>query len=293
MRRRRALPLALVAASAGAVLLGAASPASAIDTGGANEVVNAVGINPTTTARINRTLEQKIAECMKTEGFKYTVVGTNLPSDATDGGSSNRESFVKKYGYGISTFLDTTKKPEPDVNGAYVAKLSKSEQASYQLSLLGFDPATNADPNAQFTPKSCVGKAFAVIGDPTAVQNFITKLNGLTTRANADAKVVKAQREWSGCMKKAGFTFAKDTEVEPDLVKRLGKVYPTGNSTTTFDSAGLVKLQKLEKDTAKADWDCSKKHLAVRDTVLSQLNKTFMAENAATIAEAAKAIKGK
>ncbi len=278
-------------AAAGTFMLGGA-PAGAIDTGGSNEVVSAVGINATTSARINRKLEQKIAECMKTEGFAYTVVGNPFPADAADGGAANREGFVKKYGYGISTLVDASKKPEVDANVAYVLKLSKSEQKSYQLALLGFDPTTNADPNAQFTPKSCVGKAFTILGDPTSVQNLITKINALTTRANANATVVKALREWSGCMKKAGFTYTKDTDVEADLAKRLAKVYPTGDSTA-FDSAGLTKLQKLERDTAKADWDCSKKHLGVRDKVLSQLNKTFLAENAAEITAVASVIKGK
>jgi hypothetical protein len=295
--RRRLVPLTVVAASISALFVAGAGPASAIDTGGANEVSSAVGLNATTNARLNRKFEQKIAECMKGQAFSYTVVGTGLPADAADGGTSNREAYVKKYGYGISTFFDAAKKPQPDANNAYVAKLSKSDQKAYQLALLGFDPASNADPNAQFTPKSCVGKAFAILGDPTSVQNLIAKVNGLTTRANSDAKVVKALREWSSCMKGAGFTYAKDTDVEPDLLKRLQKVYPTDPSqigaANSFDAAGLSKLQKLERDTAKADWDCTKKHLSVRDKVLSQLNKNFLTENAAEVAAVGTVIKGK
>ncbi len=281
-----------VTAVTGLMAVAGAGPANAMDVGGANEVVNAVGINSTSLGRINRKLEQKIAECMKTEGFTYTVEGGNVPADAVDGGASNRQAFVKKYGYGLSTTVDATKKPVTGVNEAYVAKLSKSEQKSYQLALLGFDPTANADPNAQFTPKSCVGKAFAILGDPTSVQSLITKLNGLTTRANANAEVVKALRSWSSCMKTAGFTYAKDTDVEADITKRLVKVYPVGSSTT-FDSAGLIKLQKLERDTARADWDCSKKHLAVRDKVLSQLNRTFLADNQAEVNSVGSVIKGK
>lgn len=296
-RARRVTPVMVAAATVGALFVGGAGPATAMDTGGANEIANAVGINATTNARLNRKFEQKIAECMKGQAFTYTVVSDGVPADAADGGTSNREAYVKKYGYGISTFFDSGRKPQPNANDAYVAKLSKPDTKAYQLALLGFDPATNADPNAQFSPKSCVGKAFAILGDPTAVQALITKINGLTTRANADAKVVKALREWSSCMKGAGLTYAKDTDVEPDLFKRLQKVYPTDptqiSAANSFDSTGLNKLQKLERDTAKADWDCSKKHMSVRDKVLSQLNKTFLAENAAEITAAATLIKGK
>ena len=282
--------LAVVAACACALVATQSRPASAIDTGGANEVVNAIGINASGVGRLNRKIEQKVAECMKAEGFTYRLQTDNAPPDALDGGAANRGAFVKKYGYGISTIIDPAKKFVGDPNQLYVATLSKSERASYILALNGFDPTV--DPNGQFTPRSCVGRGLAILGNVDAVQGIQRKFDELTTRINADAGVVKAMREWSGCMKSAGFSYAKDTDVEPDIAKRLAKVVPSA-STATLDTTALIKLQKVELTTAKSDWDCSKKHLGIRDKVASQLNKTFVTQNKAVLETVRAVIAGK
>lgn len=288
-RQRFGLSLFVTSSLGVMASFGFVGSASAVDTGGANELVNAAGINSSGLARVNRAIEQTIAECLKAEGFTYRVGGANVPNDAADGGASNRQAFVKKYGYGVTTFVDPTKKPSDDLNMAYFASLSKSEQKSFNLALYGFDPI--ADPNGQFTPKSCLGQAFKVVGDPTAIQTVQSKIDDLEKRINADSAVVKAMRSWSGCMKQAGFTYAKDTDVEADFAKRLTKVSTTASGT--LDAPALAKLQKLELDTAKADWDCSKKHLGVRDKVASQLNKDFVAANRAILDSVRKAISGK
>ena len=122
--RRLVLSAAVFATAASATL--AATPAHAIDTGGANEVASAAGINASGLARFGRKAEQKIVECMKKEGFTYVSEADVFPADAQSGGSENREAFVKKYGYGVTTFIDANKKTAADTNQEFRAKLSKS-----------------------------------------------------------------------------------------------------------------------------------------------------------------------
>ena len=101
---------------------------------------------------------------------------------------------------------------------------------------------------------------------------------------NADTQVIKAMREWSSCMKQGGYTYAKDTEVEPALTVRFQKLFAKqsiggGPDLDSIDVAGLNKMKTDERAIAKADWDCSKKHLAVRDKTQASLEKKFIEEN--------------
>jgi hypothetical protein len=260
--------------------------AHAIDVGGVKESAGAyVGVNPTSQARLQRKQDELIAACMKKQAFQTFPNGADIPQDALDGGLTNRKSFVEKYGYGISTLTQPPKPGNKNKNVAYVEKLSPTDLRSYNLALFGVaTPGDNLN-LGNIKPTSCTAVAFtAVYGPLQSLQGVIDKLNDIPKRVNADTQVIKAMREWSGCMKQGGYTYAKDTEIEPALNVRFQKLFAKqsiagGPDLDSIDVAGLNKMKSDERAIANADWDCSKKHLAVRDKTQASLEKKFIEEN--------------
>jgi hypothetical protein len=288
---RRTPPVALVFAIAGTILF--AGPAEAIDTGGVKESAGAaVGLNPTALARINRRTEEGLVACMKKQGFEYFATAIPVPQDALDGGLANRKAFVEKYGYGLATLVEPPKKGEENKNTKYTGTLSKTDLRAYNVAIFG--TPTPPDGQAGFDSlgaKSClVSVNKAVYGDLGKLQAGLDKYADVARRVNADAGVIKAMRDWSACMKKGGFSYAKDTDVEPDITAKLNKLFSAqtalGNpDPSSVDVAGLTKLKAVERQTAKADWDCSKAYLGQRDKVSTQFEKKFIADNQPLINE--------
>lgn len=275
-----------------AVPLASVSPASAIDTGANKDSVeNYLGIDSTGLIRLQRRQEEAVATCMKKEGFSYFPESPEVPTDAVDGGANNRKGFVEKYGYGISTLINPPKKGTKTKNQTYLEKLSAADKRAYYVTLLGYDPSkSNGAGNdiSSLNPKSCLAKVGKeVFGDLVKLQGLIAKYDDISKRVAANPNVVRAMRDWSACMKKSGYSYTKDGDVEPDLTGKLTKLYkapPTPFGTpdnSSIDTPGLTALKKQELAIAKIDWDCSKKHLAERDRVKAELEKKFIAENQA------------
>jgi hypothetical protein len=296
-RTARVIPFALAFAGIGVL----PNAAQAIDTGGVKENAGAaIGFNATAAARINRKTEEGLVSCMKKQGFDYFAVALPVPQDALDGGLANRKAFVDKYGYGIATLVEPPKKGEVNKNTAYTAKLSKSDLRAYNVAIFGTpNPPDAVSGFDALGPKSCLTLVNReVYGDLGKLQAGLDKYAEVTRRVNADAKVIKAMREWSACMKKSGYAYAKDTDVEADLTTKLTQLFSAqtalGNpDPASVDVAGLTKLKAVERQTAKADWDCSKAHLGPRDKVATQLEKKFIADNQPLINELKKVFSAK
>jgi hypothetical protein len=278
------------------------SSASAMDTGNTKDSVeNYLGISSNGLSRLQRRQEEALAVCMKKEGFDYFPESANIPSDALDGGTSNRKAFVDKYGYGVSTLITPPKKGTKSKNQAYVEKLSVSDKRAYYIALLGQEPdKAGSNANAALNPKSCIGKVTSqLFGDISKLQGLITKYQDIQKRIDSNPKVVRAMRDWSACMKKGGYTYTKDTSVPEEFSTKLGKLYSSPPSilgtadSSSIDVAGLESLKKLELSTSKVDWDCSKQHLGVRDQIASELQKKFIDENKAALNDFKKVLDGK
>jgi hypothetical protein len=300
--------LAATAASlviSASVIVSAVPVASmAMETGNpADSVEGYLGLNSTGLARLQRKAEELVGACMKKEGFEYYAESIGFNPAAIETQAKDREAFAKKYGYGISTLIELPKAGTKTKNEAYLAKLSKADKRAYNIALLGVDPdkpGATEGVNGLDT-KTCVGKANAALfGDLAAISTLTTKFDDMTKRIASNPTVVKAVREWSACMKKSGFSFAKEEDATADISTRLTKILgpqdfgiTAGQSLDKVDRPGLAKLQKDELAVAKVDWDCSKKHLGARDKIAKDLNKTFIAENKATLDKFKDTLSGK
>jgi hypothetical protein len=312
-------------ALAGALVAGAAMPASAASTvttkkvadstagkrkkvsaKEANSVEEYLGFNASDQQRQQRVIEEQIQKCMKLEGFTYTPSGGNDQLPRSADGQLDQKAFAAKWGYGISTFLDPNDPAKSrlgeDKNAKTLAKMSAAEKKAYQSALLG--KAGGNDLSAIISGDGCVSKAVkAAFGDLAALLPLQNKYQTeVQTRIDADPKVVDGMKKWSGCMKQSGFTFAKDSEVPGSFSKRfqtllsavgmndsgLGAAFGVDNSSklAKVDKVALAKLQKDEVATAVSDLACSDKNLKVRTEVKKKLDQAFIASNEASLSSA-------
>jgi hypothetical protein len=298
-RRVEVLGLALVAL----VPIGFGSSVEAMETAKPEDTVEGyIGISGNGLSRIQRRFEEEVGACLKKEGFEYYPDGfSNAQSDAISQQSKNRGEFVKKYGYGLSTVIELPKPGVKSKQDQYLAKLSKADRRAYNIAFLGVDPEKTgaATPQPGLDDKSCIGKAQKTIfGDLAALTSLGQKFDDLTKRVNSDTKVVRAMREWSACMKKGGYTFAKEAEATDAISARLAKIVQSngpfgGSELSKVDRPGLAKLQKDELAQSKVDWDCSTKHLGVRNDVAKELNKAFIKDNKASLDKVKSVLGGK
>ena len=142
--------------------------------------------------------QQVIAECMRLEGFEYTVfVYDQSFSFESPYQDMTRREYVEKYGFGISTmFEDGFAPPEasPDEeeinpNDEYVNGLSEAEQEAYYEALYGPPDklpmeetvGTDGEPvevEYEYVPQGCDGKAYEEQSPPED-QEFMEDISAL------------------------------------------------------------------------------------------------------------------
>jgi hypothetical protein len=291
MVRSRALKILCVFVATGAFTIGGAGvPAQAAE----EKVSDFFSTDGASLQRLVRQQQEVVASCMKTKGFEYKVVGLGEIADAL-GEIGDPEKFAEKYGYGVSTLINPDKAgkpPTPDANEAIIAKMSAGQKKAYYKALSGTDQA----PTQQLVAGGCVGESTKkLFSSLTSLQALGPKFEDLQKRVNNNAKVLAAMKNWSGCMKEAGFTFRDDTEPTTSLQKELNGLAKGGVSTgganpfggnvdvSKLDPTKLRALQKKELTINKTDRSCTKKHLKERDAIAAVEEKKFIEQNRAVL----------
>ena len=186
-------------------------------------------------------IQQQVAECMAAEGFEYIPF---VPSDVGGGFGFEEEDqgeWVKKYGFGISTFVlmeeemryDEESDPwADDPNQEIVEAMDEVEQEEYFRLLHGGEPpiieetpweeieAMSPEEQEAFfdeayrdwEPTGCMNEAYEEAyggeADMAFWEEFGEDFEEFWTRADADPRIVKAQESWSACMAEKGHDFA-------------------------------------------------------------------------------------
>jgi hypothetical protein len=110
--------------------------------------------------------------------------------------------------------------------------------------------------------------------------------------------MVKAVREWSDCMRQAGFSGLTDQEdVDSVLKKKLEAIVGNpsdnaaelGQSQPDYDHAALAALQKEEVAMVAADKKCEEQHVeSVENKVTAEYETAFREQNADLLAKVPK-----
>jgi hypothetical protein len=240
---------------------------------------------------------------MKTQGFDYVPVDPAAQEAALTGTAGmSKDDFEKQFGYGITTLYEQRRKQAvAGPNKAIRDSLSEADRKAYDKALSGDDPtatfAEAVDTGDYSKLGGCVKTATdQVFGGADTLQSLSTKLDELDQKIRADARMVKAVREWSDCMREAGYTnLAEQEDVDTVLKKKLEEVVGTpGDVTATsvdagepsFDKAALTALQHEEVAMVTADKKCEKDHVeGVEDKVTEEYESSFRQDNASLLAK--------
>ena len=250
------------------------------------------------------TAENLIRDCMKTQGFDYVPQDPAAQQAALVGGQNmSKEDFEKQYGYGITTLFEQRRaQAVAGPNKAIRDSLSEADRKAYDHTLHGDDPtatfADALDTGDYSRLGGCIKTATdQVFGGADVLSSLSAKLDELDQKMRADARMVKAVKEWSGCMREKGFDgLNEQEEVDAVLKKKLEEVVGppgdgagTGGAEANYDKAALAALQTEEVAMVKADTECEEDHVeSVEDKVTEEYEAAFREENTALLSKVPK-----
>jgi len=214
-------------------------------------------------------VESAIASCMADVGFEYIPIDSVTFRDAMDSlgdapGLSDEE-FVAQYGYGLTTLPPTQDFGAGEENASIYNDLPPADQVAYQRTLLGEDAKATFVITLEHEDFSTVGGCTetAIKQVFTAEQLSPTYFNPFDAQVEADPRMIAANQNWSGCMREAGFDYARPDDAEKELLDRLEAITEGADPATLTGSAkdALTELEGEERAIAPVDLECQQRFL--------------------------------
>src|SRR5215510_3007647 len=178
--------------------------------------------------------EDLIAGCMREQGFEYVAVDYNTVREGMAADKRlpglGEEEFIKRYGFGISTFYtglppQLSKGYSParvglgERNVQIFSALSPADQAAYNRALLGEDVGMTLAVALEIEDLSrtggCTRKAVEQVFK--ADQLKPSHYNPQDALIRSDPRMKAALGFWQREMKKSGFEYNHPDEIEADL----------------------------------------------------------------------------
>lgn len=238
-------------------------------------------------------VENRIADCMKAQGFEYTPVDPFAQQQALTGKARiTDEEFTRQFGFGISTLFGKGDE-QSDPNDRVRRSLSEADRAAYDRALYGENVGVTfaeAVDTGDFTELGgCTKDASeAAFGGAAVLTTLVERLDELDERIIQDQRMVRANEKWTECMLEKGYRYEEPDEIDSDLEERfqaiVGSGVPPGTSTppqgVSYDRAALTDLQQEEVRIANADLDCEKQEIEpVERDVRPQYEDQFRSQN--------------
>lgn len=241
-------------------------------------------------------VENRIAACMKEQGFDYIPADPVAQQAALTGKPNMSDAeFEQEFGYGISTLFGRGN-PQSDPNERIRASLSGPDKTAYEQALTGGKPDQtffHAVDTGDFSElggctKQATDEAF---GGTELLTTLQRKLDELDDSILADQRMVKANEAWTSCMRSATGSSYEDAEAIEDEIRTAFEKIVGGPVTPgqvaaegSYDKAALSALQRKEVEVANKDIACEKKHITpVEDVVRKEKETVFRDQNATLI----------
>ena len=223
-------------------------------------------------------VEASIASCMAAAGFEYIPIDSVTFQDAMDSLASapgvSDEEFVTQYGYGLTTLPPKVSFGAGEENAAILNDLTPADQTAYTRTLLGDDfDATfvimleleDLEPAGGCT-KTAIEEVF------TAEQLSPNFQNPFDVLVNTDQRMVDALKNWSACMKDAGYDYEIPEDAEDELIERFDALTGSADPATLTgsDKDALIELQGQERAVALVDLTCQESELRAVEEQIEQ-----------------------
>ncbi len=239
-------------------------------------------------------VENRIRDCMMSQGFEYTPVDPFAQQQALTGKARlSEEEFIEQFGYGISTLFGRATE-QADPNERIRGSLGATDRAAYDRALWGDNRgATFADAvdSGHFGELGgCTKEASeAIFGGGPVVSALVGRLDELDGNILEDQRMVRANEKWSSCMAQRGFRYADPGDIEGDIEKRFTSIVGVGvrpgatappDPGTSYDRTALAELRRDEVSVANADLACEQQEITpVELVVRPQYEETFRKQN--------------
>ena len=247
--------------------------------------------------------ENLVRDCMKAQGFDYVPVDPNAQQAALTGVQGMSESdFEKQFGYGITTLYEQRRAlAVAGPNEKIRDSLSEPDRKAYVKALHGADPTATfydaMDTGDYSRLCGCLKSATEqVFGGAEVLGSLSAKLDELDEKIRADARMVKAVKEWSACMREAGFDGLQEQEdVDDVLATKLEAIVGSPEEAAEtgaapeYDKAALTALQKEEVAMVAADITCEEEHVEdVEEEVTQEYEADFREQNTSLLTKVPK-----
>jgi hypothetical protein len=281
------------------LLLQAGCKKQTAETGEAPSVDEQVGLDSEGILRRQAQAENLIRDCMKAKGFDYVPVDPVAQRAELVGAAGlTEEEFENQYGYGITTLYEQRREVALGPNEKIRNSLSDPEKAAYDRALYGEDPTATFDVVLDTGDFSRLGGCLReatenVFGGVETLESLQSKLDDLDERILQDPRMVKAIKNWSQCMKKAGYDLEDPEQVDVVLKKKLDAIVgpserqsTPGSEPPPYDRQALAALQREEVAMVRADVACEKSEIApVEEKVRPEFEREFREKNAGLLKE--------
>lgn len=236
--------------------------------------------------------EESVRECMKGQGFEYTVVEAEQPKAAgleNFGPELNAPSreYVAEHGeLRVETYFPSPGDDswmESDPNDDYFQGLSASEQTAYMKAMHG--RSLEPDVNTLSTDETgCNGKVAAAFAqDPEAQPPIIDEAKKFVASLREHPKITAILDDLGRCLTDQGYSRRGGS----DIATRLDD-YKAAYPWATSEDPGVRKLKKEEIDAALAVWGCKADVEYAKRTLatLTELETNFITEHQKELEEA-------
>ncbi len=257
-------------------------------------------------------VEEKVAACMKEQGFEYTP---NSSADAAAATSDedwepDDRSWVEQWGYGIVDWPGREQAREEgeaalaaDANYTYVMSLSEAEQRAYEIALTGavaneVQEAAQSDEPLPPNDGGCNVKAHnevmadAPAADLGAFEDLMGRMESLWSKIESDTRFVDLDEQWSACMGDGGEPgFSRPSDAQQSISAALGQLTPPASDTDSAQSdstevtpqsdLAAATLQEREIELALVDLSCREEtdYYTRRDDIMRQIEQEFVDAN--------------
>lgn len=197
-----------------------------------------------------------VVDCMEREGFDYWVWGVPAPEDLKGGGYLLSDvEWAREHGYGSEQSDRMEEIQREDPNHAYANGLAGAEQRRYSVALNGSTTGSMLTAELpggggiQASPRGCLAESKdRLYGDFETwfqVEKVALHLGELyVPDLLEDQRFVRAQREWSDCLREAGYDYPDPPAIRDDLA-RLTNSHPPADAF------------EIEQDLAVAEATCA------------------------------------
>ncbi|GAB7191452.1 hypothetical protein NUM3379_21590 [Kineococcus sp. NUM-3379] len=215
----------------------------------------------------SRRAEERIAGCMREQGFEYTPDITTTSASSTGVWDFSSRQFVSQYGYAVvrKPGQEDAGQRSEDPDAEYLESLSESERDAYQAALYGSplsgeELAAAAEGDVDHGPAAsgCSGEAYGeVTGENPMTSGTHAELSEAISDFYAEQpswpELAEANSAWSDCMADAGHPgFTAQQDAQTSILAEEGAL----SAAPDVDQEALDDLGEEEVELALADLGC-------------------------------------